>query len=133
MKALIDTCVILDVLEKREPFFTDSKKVLIYVAEGKIEGYITACILKDIYYLVHRYNHDKKIARDAVNTVINLFNILDVTKDDIVNALAKDSGDFEDATIVESALRNGIDIIITRNTSDYLYSSIKAIEPSQIN
>ena len=31
MKALIDTCVIVDVLQKREPFYQDAMDIVLFV------------------------------------------------------------------------------------------------------
>lgn len=41
MVVLIDTNIILDILQKRVPFYEDSYKVLYYCASEEIKGYIT--------------------------------------------------------------------------------------------
>ncbi len=40
MTVLIDTNLILDVLQKRVPFYDSSEKILTYCASGKLKGYI---------------------------------------------------------------------------------------------
>ncbi|AEE14488.1 PilT protein domain protein [Thermodesulfobium narugense DSM 14796] len=60
MNVLIDTNVILDVMLSRSPFAEDAQKIFIMAAEGKIKAHITASFLTDIYYLLHRYLHDKE-------------------------------------------------------------------------
>ena len=54
MKALIDTCVVIDFLQKREPFASTSKEIFFAAATDQFSGYITAKSATDIYYLMHR-------------------------------------------------------------------------------
>lgn len=54
MKAVIDTCVIIDALQKREPFWTDAFYIFLAIANRQLNGFITAKAVADIYYLNHR-------------------------------------------------------------------------------
>ena len=47
MRVVVDTCIIIDVLQKREPFFHNSFEIFKAVAGGRIEGCITAKELCD--------------------------------------------------------------------------------------
>lgn len=42
MKALLDTNVIVDILQQREPMFVASSKVIIAIATNQLQGYITS-------------------------------------------------------------------------------------------
>lgn len=48
MRVLIDTCVIIDVLQSRAPFAEAAQKLFIYSANKQFEGYITAKSVADI-------------------------------------------------------------------------------------
>ena len=115
MKVLLDTCVIIDVLQKREPFFKDSHLVFLAAANCRFEGAITASSVTDIYYLMHRYLHDDPKSRQAIATLFKLFSVLDTTELDCRKALLSPVSDFEDALMVETACRSGCDCIVTRN------------------
>ena len=52
MKIMCDTNVILDVLLERESFVEDSYKILKLCEEHKIEGFVSASSVTDIFYLV---------------------------------------------------------------------------------
>lgn len=132
MKILIDTCIILDVLMNREPFYKDSMRVLKYVAEDKIAGYITSCSLRDIYYLVHKHNHSNEKAKREISSLLKIVNVLDVNKEDVINGLESKISDFEDAILEESAKRNQIDAIVTRNINDFKNSSLRILSPEEI-
>ena len=51
MKIMCDTNVIIDVLLEREPFIEDSYKVLKFCEEHKIDGFVSASSVTDIYSL----------------------------------------------------------------------------------
>lgn len=52
MVVLIDANLILDVLQKRIPFFDSSNEVLKYCASGKIKGYIALHSISNIFYIL---------------------------------------------------------------------------------
>ena len=132
MKVLVDTCVVLDVLTKREPFYEDSKRIFTNIAQGKMFGFVTACSINDIYYLLNKHVHNASESKNIISTLITLFDVLDVNGEDIGNALASNVTDFEDATIVESALRHHIDAIVTRNAKDFKAAPINVFDPSEL-
>ena len=127
MSVLIDTNIIIDALQNRERFAKDSELVVLQAYE--YDGYIAATSVTDIYYIQRRYYHDKEKARKNLEKVLKLYDIIDVTEIDCRNALRSDIPDFEDAVLVESAKRNGIDCIITRNTKDFKNTGIKVYTP----
>ena len=88
-RILIDTCVIIDVLQKREPFWKNASKVFLAAATEKIEGVITAKSLTDIYYLTHRCTHDDKKTRDVILKLLELFKLADTAADDCINDYKK--------------------------------------------
>lgn len=129
MKALIDTCVILDALQAREPFFADAKNIFLGAARNLFDGYISAKATTDIYYLMHRHTHSDKESRDILNKIFVLFGVLDTAGIDCRRAVVSQTVDFEDAVMIETAIRCEVDCIVTRNTSDYTKSPIKVYSP----
>lgn len=129
MRVLIDTNVILDAIEVRENFCEDSSRIL--TSAAKYNGYIAASSVTDIYYIEHRRNHDKAKTLDLMKKLFKLFDILDTTSADCRNALHSPLPDFEDAILVESALREGIDYIVTRNVKDFKGSPVKVRTPAE--
>ena len=132
MKYLIDTCVIVDYLNKREPFNHAAKEIFRLVATGKIECYISSNTVTDIYYIAKKHNHDDVRTRKGISGILRLFNVIDLNGMDCAKALESSVYDYEDAVLVETAIRHGIDAIITRNIKDFVNSPIKTILPSEI-
>lgn len=131
MKALMDTCIIIDALQNRQPFCEDSQKIFLLCANDEFEGFLTAKAITDIYYLTHRYLHNDKATREIIVKLCKLFSIVDTSSLDIINALSSEVSDFEDAVMIESALRYGTDCIVTRNVKDYSKSSIPVFDPEE--
>ncbi len=132
MTVIVDTCVIIDALQKREPFSEDAMKLCLAVANQKIEAFIPAKSVADIYYILHRYLHNDTLTRDALKKLFRSYKILDTTAFDCRNAFTSPVSDFEDAILAETARRNNIDYIVTRNLKDYAKSEVIACLPSDI-
>ena len=130
MRALIDTCIIIDLLQKREPFFDDAHLTFLSAANNRFEGAITAKSVTDIYYLMHRFFHDDVPTRKALDTLFKLFTVLDTTGLDCKKALLSPVSDYEDALMIETAVNSGMDAIITRNIKDYSKSPIPVYAPA---
>ncbi len=131
MRVLIDTCVIIDALQSRAPFAEAAQKIFLYSANKQFEGYITAKTSVDIYYLTHRLTHSGEETRKILIKLYTLFHLLDTTSLDCRKAISSEIGDYEDAIMVETAIRSEMDCILTRNVKDYVKSSVTVYEPNE--
>ena len=129
MRAFIDTCVVIDALQSREPFAKDAQGVFLAAANNLFLGYISAKSVTDVYYLMHRHTHDDKASRDILNKLFALFDVLDTAGIDCRKAVLSPVSDFEDAVMVETALRSEVDCIVTRNLRDFTKSPVPVYEP----
>jgi predicted nucleic acid-binding protein len=129
MRVLIDTCIIIDALQSRAPFAETAQKIFLYCANKRFEGYITAKASTDIYYLTHRFIHSDVETRKILSKLYMLFHLLDTTSLDCRKAISSEISDYEDAIMVETAIRSEVDCIVTRNVKDYIKSSVKVYEP----
>lgn len=131
MRVLIDTCVVMDAVQNREPFAQDAQAILLAAANQQITGCVTAKEMTDIYYLAHRCTHDQGAARTIMGRLGALLDTLDTTESDIRRALASDLSDYEDAVMVETAIREEISCIVTGNLSDYRLSPVPVYSPGE--
>lgn len=130
MRVLIDTCIIIDALQSRKPFNEAAEKIILLAANKSFEGFITAKSATDIYYLTHRYTHSDKETRKILSNIFVLLEPLATDGLDCWKAISSDIADYEDAVMVETAIRCEIDCIVTRNTKDYSKSPITVYEPT---
>ncbi len=131
MRALIDTCVVIDALQSREGFEKDAQNIFLAAANNAFLGYITAKAVTDIYYLMHHYTHSDKMSRDTLNKLFTLFDVLDTSGIDCRKAVPSPISDFEDAVMTETAIRSEVDCIVTRNTEDFAKSPVPVLSPKK--
>lgn len=131
MKALIDACIVIDVLQKREPFCNAAMDIFLAVSNRRFIGVLTAKSITDIHYILHRSLHNESETRKAVSILFTLFEVADTLASDCRNALSSPMSDYEDAVMSETAERLDIDYIITRNKKDYVNSSAAVLSPDE--
>lgn len=129
MRVMLDTNIILDALQDREPWATPAKQIFRDAARERFTGCITTKASADIRYMARRCTHSEVSARETLSKLFLLFDLLDTTVADCQRALISETKDYEDAIMIETALREGLDCIVTRNTRDFSLSPVKVMEP----
>ena len=135
MRVLLDTNIVVDVLQKRQPWFDSGKEIFTAAALQEIIGYITAKQASDLYFFACKQlrgeaDIDKK-ARKILNNLFALFEIIDSKGIDCEKALLRENGDFEDAMLMESALREKSDCIVTRNLVHFQNAPLPIYDPER--
>ena len=123
MKILIDTNIVLDVLLNRKPFSTHSAVLFKLAEQGRIEAFLNSNSVTDIVYIL-RKTYKKEEIKENLLIMFGFIKILNVSASDILNAFEINTGDFEDAAIIQCAKRIKADYIITRNTDDFKASPV---------
>lgn len=131
MKIMCDTNIIIDILLEREPFVDDSYKVLSLCEEHKVNGFISASSITEIYYLVRKYTHSTELAYNAVGKVLEIVKICSVTNDDVLTAFQRKAKDFEDCLVATCAKSIHCDYIVTRNKKDFEEFDIPLLTPTE--
>lgn len=129
MTAVVDTCILLDVLQNREPFFNNSFAIFLASTMERFKGIITAKSILDVHYILRKNLHNEQQARDWVNRLFSLFDIADTVQEDCRIAISSQTSDYEDAVMIETAKRIGADCIVTRNLRDYSLSPVPVFLP----
>ncbi|GHU49398.1 DNA-binding protein [Spirochaetia bacterium] len=129
MNVYIDTNIVIDVLEQRQPYVQYSGAVFLMVLNGQIDGIIGASSITDVYYIVRKSRKDSKQALNAVIDLLETLTLVDTTIQDIYTATVSPITDFEDAVVAATSQREIADYIITRNADDFAHSPIPAISP----
>ena len=132
MKIMCDTNVIIDVLLEREAFTEDSYRVLKFCEEHKIDGFVSASSVTDIYYLVRKYTHSTDVAYKAVGKLLEIVKVCSVTNNDVLIALQKRAKDFEDCLVATCVRSIHCDCIATRNIRDFEGFGIPVLTPTEI-
>ena len=125
---LIDLNILLDVLQKREPFYTASAHLLAVAETGKIDGYVAAHGLTTLFYLIQKGRGTAE-ARAAITNLLQIVQVAPIDQGTIEQALNLDYPDFEDAVQMMVAVQCKLDCLITRNVKDYQPALLPVMTP----
>ena len=114
MRIMVDTNVIMDILQRREPFFTDSYQAVHSIIKEDGECMLSASAATDIFYMLRKALQSPQQARERLAQLAQLVTFADVAGLDIHTALSRPMSDFEDAVVDAVAERNEVDYM--RNT-----------------
>ena len=114
----VDSDVILDVLEKREPFYSYSAQILTLGDEKKIKLVTTSLVFSNVYYLLRKHLGIDK-AKESLRKLRVIVDVISVNAKEVDLALNSEMSDFEDALQYFTAMNSKIGFIITRNVRDY--------------
>jgi len=131
MTVLLDTNIIIDVLEHRKPHFSDSYRLIQLGVEGKLNTLISAGAVTDVYYIISRSIRDVNKAKEKIIALTTLITVCDTTTSDINTALTLNITDFEDAVLAAITKRERANYIVTRNEAGFAGSTIPAINPKK--
>lgn len=124
---MVDTNVIVDILENRKPFFDDSYLVVRNAVENGDKIMYPVSGTTDIAYIMRKSGEVKKQLNNLSNCVV----IVDVLAEDFYGAMKSEINDFEDALLSEVAKRKKAEYIVTRNKKDFAGSRVEAITPAE--
>ena len=125
---LIDLKIILEVMQKRKPFYETSAHMLAGVETGLLTGYLASHSITTLFYLIQK-DQSASAARAAITELLQFLKIAPVNQNTIDQALNLDYPDFEDAVQMISALQCKADYLITRNLSDYQPPLVPVMKP----
>ncbi len=135
MRVLLDTNVVLDVLQGRAPWHTSGQQIFRAAATRRITACVTAKELTDIHCLSRRLFRGQPQAdaraRDVIAGLCALFEVLDTLANDCREALSLESADYEDAVMIRTAARCGCDSIVTRDPAGFHTSPVPAVDPDR--
>lgn len=131
MKLLIDANILIDVLQRREPHFHDSSIVWKICETNQAQGCISALTFANLVYVMRKELTPEKI-EETLRLMSLIFDFIELSSADLINAAEKKWSDFEDALQSATAERIYADYIITRNVRDFVKSNVMAFTPSEL-
>ena len=130
MKIMIDLNVILDVVQKREPHFGASAKVLALAVQKEINACIPSHCLTTMHYIIEKHANTKT-ANKAIDWILSKLQVQPENEREFLRARSLPMTDFEDAVVVATAESSECTSIITRNVTDFIKSPIPAMTPEE--
>jgi predicted nucleic acid-binding protein len=127
---LLDTNVVLDSLIKRKLFYKEADEILLRAVKKEIDCIISANSLTDIFYFCSK---EKSVleARSELNYLLDHFAVAAIDGEDCKSAMKLPIADFEDALIIQCAIKYKVDCIITRDIELHKNGLVKALPPEE--
>ncbi|MBN3874240.1 MAG: PIN domain-containing protein [Nostoc sp. JL33] len=129
-RVLFDSDVLLDILAQRQPFIVASAQALNTVMQNQVQGYVSGHAVTNIFYILRR-QVGNEVARELLAKLLQHLQVASVTDEVIRQALNSPIKDFEDAVTSAAALTASLEIIVTRNTPDFVASLVPAMLPDE--
>lgn len=130
-RIFLDTNVLLDLLFNREPFSNDAKTYFWLLEQKRADILLSATSFINADYVCKHYSYSHVQFRQILKQIEPLVKVTPFDQKDIHKALNSDIQDFEDATQIYSAIHGKADVIITRNTKDFINSPIPCFTPTE--
>ena len=130
MKVMLDLNVLLDVAQRREPFYAASAAVLSQAIEGPNVACLPGHALTTLHYIVAKHA-GREPAGTLVDWVLDHLEVVPQDRAQFVRARNLKLTDFEDAALASAAEASGCALIVTRNVADFGSSPVPAVTPEE--
>lgn len=127
LRFLLDTNIVIDYLDRREPFYERARLLMICGKVGEFELWVTSSQITDLVYVLSEGGASSRLPK-ALEVLRDVRTFIEVHPTDVreVDAMLTTTWkDPEDALLHEAALSLGVDAIITRNQADFENSRIR--------
>ncbi|MDE7375374.1 MAG: PIN domain-containing protein, partial [Muribaculaceae bacterium] len=127
-RVFLDTNFIIDYFI-REDYCGDAEKVLKLKDTNNLEFFISYLTVANFAYIMRKLSPQS--LRELIANICDTFNIVDNTKDQILQNLDNNANDFEDGLQYQAAVSAGCGCLITRNKKDFTFAKIPVLTPSE--
>lgn len=129
-KLLLDTNVVIDYLNRREPFYKDARLLMIAGRVGEFDLWITSSQVTDLIYILSE-GGKPSLLPDVMERLRIMRAFIDVYASgarEVDRMLSSGWRDPEDSLIFEAAQAMKANAIITRNKADFETTAIKVLD-----
>ena len=128
MKLFLDTNVLIDFILERPLFYQPAAMIVSLAAERKIDICVSALsVVTANFICIERCKMPLDVYRRKVDFLRNFIEVCSVDSSDINSSYEANWKDFEDGVQYFSAIRSGVDYLVTRNVKDFEENDLKAI------
>ena len=130
MKLFLDTNIVLDLLQYREPWVHDTLVLFQLAKEKRVELIVTDLTFVNVVYIAGK-NVDKKKLNETLVGLKKFLTIVPIGDACIEQALSGDYADFEDAVQCFAAKREKVDYILSRDEKGFYMSEIPVMNVTE--
>lgn len=128
MRVFLDTNILLDIIEQRTPFYSDSQGVLDECDRRGVEIFVAWHGLATVFYITAR-KQSEAYAMQMMKDLLSWATVATVGQSEAINALGYGIADYEDALIAAAASACDADWLVTRDVAGFAKSPVSPIDP----
>ena len=121
-KLFLDTNIVIDLLEKREPYCYDAVRLFSMAYNKQVSLLVSPMTYATASYLLSK--HSVEEVRSLLSDLRGLTQVTTANEQTVDDALISQFKDFEDALQYCSAIQAQAEVILTRNGKDFTNSKI---------
>lgn len=127
MRVFADANILVAVLNKEYPLFTNAARILSLADNKKFTIYTSPVCLAIAFYYAEKKS-GTLIAKQKIGLLASKLSITNIGKDEVEQSLVnKKINDFEDGMQYYAAAANKCNVIVTQDTGDYYFAAIEVL------
>lgn len=127
---LLDTCVLIDFLGRKPPFYSDAESLMAAGYFGDVKLWAPVQSLKDAFYVLSKYV-DSAMVQSRLVKLSEVVTFVDLSATDALRAARLGWNDYEDCLIAQAAAKVGADYLVTRDACGFNRSFVPAVSPKE--
>ena len=128
-RLFLDTNIVVDLLDRREPFWHDAVRLFTMAYDKQVQLVVSPMTYTTASFLLRK--HGAEGVRSLLSNFRQLSRVATANERIVDDSLASQFKDFEDAMQYYTALKAKADIIITRNGKDFEHSKLPVMTASE--
>lgn len=128
-RLFLDTNIVVDLLEGREPFCYDAAQLFTMAHDKKVQLLVSPMTFSTASFLLRK--HGPEGVRNLLSNLRQLVSVTISDEQTVDDSIASQFNDFEDAMQYYTALKAKAEIIITRNGKDFKASMLPVMTTSE--
>ena len=128
-RLFLDTNIVVDLLDRREPFCHDAVRLFTMAYHKQVQLIVSPMTFSTASFLLHK--HGSEGVRRLLSNFRKLSRVAASNERTVDDSLASQFKDFEDAMQYYTALRSKADVIITRNGKDFTASKLPVMTATE--
>ena len=128
-RLFLDTNIVIDLLERREPYCHDAVRLFTMAYNKKVQLVVSPLTYATASFLLRKHGSDG--VRNLLSNFRQLSRVANVNERTVDDSLASQFKDFEDAMQYYTAVKAKADVIITRNGKDFINSKIPVMTATE--
>ena len=128
-RLFLDTNIVVDLLERREPFCHDAVRLFTMAYNKQVQLIVSPITYSTASFLLRK--HGSEGVRNLLSNFRQLSRVATTNERTVDDSLASQFKDFEDAMQYYTVLKAKADFIITRNGKDFTASKIPVMTATE--